>query len=104
MAKQATTTTTRVAVSAAAGLVGAGLAAYYAYRKTQDAIDPEDYAARTDRILGTTPLIDGHNDLPFLLRLELHNQIYNEKTFPFREGPNIPSTLITSLKLMKCGS
>ena len=31
---------------------------------------------RTTRLLKTTPLIDGHNDFPFLLRQELHNQIY----------------------------
>lgn len=24
--------------------------------------------------------------LPFLLRLELHNQIYDNKSFPFRES------------------
>ncbi|TDZ17466.1 putative dipeptidase [Colletotrichum orbiculare MAFF 240422] len=34
-------------------------------------------AARTRRVLRTTPLIDGHNDLPWQLRLELHNRIYN---------------------------
>jgi membrane dipeptidase len=33
----------------------------------------------------TTPLIDGHNDLPYLLRLELKNKIYDSK-FDFKQG------------------
>ena len=49
-------------------------------------IDPLDFKARTERVLATTPLIDGHNDLPYLLRLELKNQIYDEHKFSFREG------------------
>ncbi|KAK5172116.1 uncharacterized protein LTR77_003754 [Saxophila tyrrhenica] len=32
--------------------------------------------ARAKRLLEKTPLIDGHNDFPFLLRQQLHNQIY----------------------------
>jgi hypothetical protein len=32
--------------------------------------------ARAQRLLKATPLIDGHNDFPFLLRQQLHNQIY----------------------------
>lgn len=47
--------------------------------------NPTDYAARTENILKTTPLIDGHNDLPFLLRMQLDNKIYGNR-FPFREG------------------
>jgi hypothetical protein len=35
--------------------------------------------------LWTTPLIDGHNDLPYLLRLELKNKIYDSK-FYFKQG------------------
>jgi hypothetical protein len=31
---------------------------------------------RAKRLLRITPLIDGHNDFPFLLRQQLHNQIY----------------------------
>lgn len=49
-------------------------------------INITDNAVRTERILRTTPLIDGHNDLPYLLRLELQNKIYNNKTFNFSEG------------------
>jgi membrane dipeptidase len=48
-------------------------------------IDPTDYAARTKHVLSTTPLIDGHNDLPYLIRNELKHQIYNEK-FTFNTG------------------
>lgn len=48
-------------------------------------IDPTDYAARTKHVLSTTPLIDGHNDLPYLIRTELKHQIYNER-FTFNTG------------------
>ncbi len=44
-----------------------------------DSIDPLDYAARTRRLLSQTPLIDGHNDLPYLIRLQLNNKIYNQR-------------------------
>ncbi|KAI1763139.1 membrane dipeptidase-domain-containing protein [Hypoxylon sp. FL1150] len=43
----------------------------------QSPVDPTDYAERTRRVLKTTPLIDGHNDLPWQLRIELHNRIYD---------------------------
>lgn len=49
-------------------------------------IEASNYALRTERILKTTPLIDGHNDLPYLLRIELQNQIYDKTVFTFREG------------------
>jgi hypothetical protein len=39
-------------------------------------VDPTNYALRARRILRTTPLIDGHNDFPFLLRQQLHSKIY----------------------------
>ena len=42
---------------------------------SEEPIDPTNYALRTQRVLKTTPLIDGHNDLPWLLRIELHNKI-----------------------------
>ncbi|XXG94999.1 hypothetical protein Hte_001259 [Hypoxylon texense] len=45
-------------------------------------IDPTNYALRTKRVLETTPLIDGHNDFPWLLRVELHNRIYDGKFDP----------------------
>lgn len=69
------------------GLLGVGLAGWFTYsQKGLSYPSPDDYAARTENVLRTTPLIDGHNDLPFLLRLELHNQIYDNKTFLFRES------------------
>jgi membrane dipeptidase len=40
-------------------------------------IDPTDYAARTKRALSQTPIIDGHNDLPYLIRVELQNKVYD---------------------------
>ena len=40
-------------------------------------INPHDYAARARHILRTTPLIDGHNDFPFLLRQQLKGKIYD---------------------------
>ena len=45
-------------------------------------INPTDYAARTRRVLQNTPLIDGHNDLPWLLRVELHNRIRDDSFDP----------------------
>ncbi|KAI0147948.1 membrane dipeptidase-domain-containing protein [Hypoxylon sp. NC0597] len=48
----------------------------------EPAIDPTNYALRTKRLLETTPLIDGHNDFPWLLRVELHNRIYDGKFDP----------------------
>ncbi|KAI1807482.1 membrane dipeptidase-domain-containing protein [Daldinia bambusicola] len=45
----------------------------------QSSIDPTNYAERTRRVLKTTPLIDGHNDLPWQLRIELHNRIYDDR-------------------------
>lgn len=47
------------------------------YRPFQPRIDPTDYAARTRKVLSETPLIDGHNDLPYLIRVELKNRIYS---------------------------
>ncbi|OJJ45085.1 hypothetical protein ASPZODRAFT_70379 [Penicilliopsis zonata CBS 506.65] len=42
---------------------------------------------RVHRILSKTPLIDGHNDLPWLIRAKFHNHIYNEDfTQPFEKG------------------
>lgn len=48
-------------------------------------IDPRDYAARTKHVLSTTPLIDGHNDLPLLIREQLHNRLYDNR-FTFEKG------------------
>jgi membrane dipeptidase len=40
-------------------------------------IDPHDYTARTKHVLSTTPLIDGHNDLPYIIRIELYGKMYD---------------------------
>ncbi|KAF6789406.1 microsomal dipeptidase [Colletotrichum sojae] len=42
-------------------------------------IDPSNYSERAKRVLKSTPLIDGHNDLPWQLRIELQNRIYDKK-------------------------
>ena len=39
----------------------------------------DSHLARAKRILKTTPLVDGHNDFPILVRQQLHNQIYDYK-------------------------
>lgn len=41
----------------------------------QQANEPSDIV-RARRILRDTPLVDGHNDFPILVRQQLHNQIY----------------------------
>lgn len=71
-----------------AGLAGIILAAAYSgiVKFSAQTIDSTNYSLRTENILSTTPLIDGHNDLPYLLRLELQNQIYDNTTFTFRDG------------------
>ncbi|KAI3129358.1 transcriptional regulator family: Fungal Specific TF [Penicillium roqueforti] len=61
-------------------------------------IDPLNFAARTTRVLSEIPLIDGHNDLPFLVRLQLNNQIYGDN-LPFDQG----LASHTDLKRMKQG-
>jgi membrane dipeptidase len=40
-------------------------------------IDPHDYAARARDVLSKSPLIDGHNDLPHLIRIELYGKMYD---------------------------
>jgi hypothetical protein len=51
----------------------------------ETSIDPQDFKARAENVMKTTPLIDGHNDLPYLPRLELQNKIYDSK-FDFKQG------------------
>ncbi|KAK8038219.1 dipeptidase 1 [Apiospora phragmitis] len=65
---------------------GAGIAGYhYLGSEVLQPISQTDYVARTDNILRTTPLIDGHNDLPYLLRIELQNKLY-DSSFDFRHA------------------
>lgn len=47
------------------------------YDHSHKPIDPTDYVSRTKRVLSQVPLIDGHNDLPYLVRVELRNKIYD---------------------------
>ena len=39
--------------------------------------DPNDSHTRAKQILQSTPLIDGHNDFPCVLRQQLHGKIYS---------------------------
>jgi hypothetical protein len=65
--------------------ISVGAAILWQSFRAEEWIHPSDYVSRTERILTTTPLIDGHNDLPFLLRLQLQNQIYDDN-FPFAQS------------------
>ncbi|ORY72017.1 renal dipeptidase family [Pseudomassariella vexata] len=48
---------------------------------------PKSVEERVYKILSETPLIDGHNDLPILIRMLHNNHIYTENfTVPFEEG------------------
>ena len=60
---------------------------------TNRSIAPGDYVSRTKHVMSSTPLIDGHNDMPYLIRIELRNHIY-DKRFTFREGLLSPTDLI----------
>lgn len=64
-------------------LGGVSWIAYRLARRRE--IAETDYAARVERVLKSTPLIDGHNDLPYLLRIELQNQI-NDGKLTFGKG------------------
>lgn len=80
----------RYILSAVIGVVGSiGLGLWMNSSQQQRHIDPLDYKARTEDLMRTTPLIDGHNDLPYLLRIELKNRIYDEDKFSFVEGKHI---------------
>ncbi|KIY63813.1 hypothetical protein CYLTODRAFT_402639 [Cylindrobasidium torrendii FP15055 ss-10] len=52
----------------------------------QDVANPLDYAARTRRLLANYPLVDGHNDLVYLIRVELKNQVYDTERFTLGQG------------------
>ncbi|EXJ78932.1 hypothetical protein A1O3_08432 [Capronia epimyces CBS 606.96] len=75
----------RVTGAVAAIVLGVWMTSLYGYQAGRT-ISPLDFKARTERVLATTPLIDGHNDLPYLLRLELKNRIYDGRKFNFHEG------------------
>jgi len=75
--------------------LGIGLLFYVGLTLKQSVIDPSDFKARTDHLLGTFPLVDGHNDLPFLLRMQLDNKIY-DGCLHFREGKHAVLYIVTS--------
>ncbi|RJE23944.1 Dipeptidase [Aspergillus sclerotialis] len=48
---------------------------------------PHSIEDRVDKILSETPLIDGHDDLPYLIRMGYNNHIYGKNfTGPFEHG------------------
>lgn len=49
-------------------------------------LHPLDFAARTERLLSKYGVYDGHNDLVYLIRIELKNQIQNNDKFPLGKG------------------
>jgi len=57
---------------------------------------------RLKRILATTPLIDGHNDLPQLPRACFHGKINNNDKFDLNKGFQRGMTDIPRLKEGKC--
>lgn len=53
----------------------------------EHSISPTDYAARTDHVMSTTPLIDGHNDMPYLIRFELEIPHIRQRIYIPRRAP-----------------
>lgn len=49
-------------------------------------LHPLDCAARTQRLLSKYGVYDGHNDLVYLIRVELKNQIQDAEKFPLGKG------------------
>jgi hypothetical protein len=70
------------------GAIIAVVFSYFGFSFQGRKIDSLDYEGRVKHILDTTPLIDGHNDLPYLLRIELQNKIYDSEEFNFWDGKN----------------
>ena len=60
---------------------------------SSDKIPRNDYARRTKEVMSKVPLIDGHNDMPYLIRVELKNHIYDSR-FTFRQGLLSPTDLV----------
>lgn len=69
--------------------IGALISLYLSTLFQSGSIDVLDYKGRVAQILRSTPLIDGHNDLPYLLRIELQNKIYDTMEFNFWDGNDI---------------
>jgi membrane dipeptidase len=70
----------------AIGAITTAVLSYLGFPFSSSKIDESDYEGRVKHILATTPLIDGHNDLPYLLRIELQNKIYDSTEFNFWDG------------------
>ena len=63
---------------------------------------PKNNEARLAHICKSTPIIDTHNDLPYLLRLQLHNEFQDEFKFKFNDTLT-SNTDIPRLKKGKIG-
>jgi len=75
-----------LSLAVAAGAILAQTMAFTSWSfSSTPTINALDYTSRTQYVLSTSPLIDGHNDLPYLIRSELKNQIYPER-FTFHQG------------------
>ena len=48
-------------------------------RPFEKPIDPKNYALRAERIVSSTPLIDGQNDLPHIIQIELYGKMTDGK-------------------------
>lgn len=65
---------------------------------------PGGLATRVSKILTSTPLIDGHNDLAGLIRATYHNNIYSKKfTSAFEKGPMASHVDLPRLKTGRVG-
>lgn len=60
-----------------------------------------DYAAQAKKILDVTPLVDGHNDIPYQIRRKYHNRFQNLR---FDEDEQSWHTDIPRLRTGKVGS
>ena len=66
--------------------------------------DPPTMPARVSKILSTTPLIDGHDDLAITIRMAYRNNIYQENfTTPFENGSMVSQVDLPRLKAGQVG-
>ncbi|KAJ5238999.1 hypothetical protein N7468_003618 [Penicillium chermesinum] len=73
-------------------------------RTLRAAPGPLTIEERVQKILTHTPLIDGHNDLPILLRIHLKNHIYGDNfTEAFKSGKFVGHTDIGRLRQGRVG-
>lgn len=47
------------------------------FQATKEPVDPSDYYTQTKNVLSAAPLIDGHNDLPHLIHVEMRNKLHS---------------------------